>query len=328
MIRRTLTAFLAVLILFALSTTLFHLTTPASAQQELPTLPPAAAPPTFTPAIATLPPPPDATPMGGTGVDPMALPILVAARSDLETLATDRTSSPDRPQGWHGTTDTTVPQFAIFLRLDLESLADVLLGTGIRPDNWFGMINSVPFAVARDIRHDLELLADAAIGASTLRPGGWIGDDPVYRCGKSDQSLLAVIERVYNYQLNIDYAQPNYCDQLENAVNGYVEFVLIQPPVPVDTTNTPEPYTVSSDFVILFADINARQRLGILPNGEGFHTVGRSDSDFSHMMLVSGEGFQGYTDYSYTPITGEEFDALPIIDPAANATFCSADWCD
>ncbi|MDX2163757.1 MAG: hypothetical protein SF162_20745 [bacterium] len=304
-----------------------------AAQQPPPTLPPVDAPPTLTPSVllATLPPPVDAPPQTGSGepaLDPVAAPILTAARQDLEILATDRLGSPDRPEAWRGVTDTTQPQYPIFLRLDLELLADTLLGAGERPDEWTGLIQSVPFAIARDIRHDLELLADAAIGASTLRPGGWTGDDPIYRCGRAGQNLLFVLERLYAFSFTVDYSQPNYCDQIENAVNGYVELTLIQPQGGAEAAaNAAQPYQVETSFVIGFADINAAQRYGIIPAGTGFTPVGRSGNEFSNMMLITGTNFQVYTDYTYTPVTTEAFEALTVIDPATAPVNCTADWC-
>lgn len=303
--------------------------------QEAPTLPPAEAPPTFTPDpnIATLPAPPDAVP-GVPGVlgeqTAEALPLLTSARTDLETLATDRLGvDVPRPEGWSGLTDSANPEFAALLRADLERLTDALLGVGVRPVGWFGIVESVPLAVARDIRHDLEFLADATIGASTLRPGGWIGDDPVYRCSRAAQNLLFVLETVYQFQANLDFAQPDYCTQLELQVSRYVESTFIQPSGgAAAAANAQQAFFVESPYVIAFADINARVRLGVIPEGTGFTPVGRSTNDLSNMMLVAGPGFQVYTDFIYTPVTNDIFMALPTLDDATVTLSCSAEWCE
>lgn len=300
------------------------------AQDALPTLPPIDAPPTFTPdpMLATLPPAPDSGGVPGIAPTPVlddrSRAVLEAARSDTEALATDRLGE-GRPEGWHGVVDVTNADYAILLRLDLESLADALLGAGVRPQDWVGVVQSVPLAFSRDIRHDLEILADVVIGASTIRPGGWRGDDPVLRCDRTAINLLFILEREYEFVMNIDWSQPNYCTQFVNAVNGYVEYTLIQPPVPLVEVRD---YLVESPYVIGFADINARGQFGVLPVGTDFTPVGRSSSEFSNMMLIEGSGFVVYVDHTYTPVTAEEFAELPVIDPAVVTTACSAEWCE
>jgi len=195
----------------------------------------------------------------------------------------------------------------------------------VRPQDWVGVVQSVPLAFSRDIRHDLEILADVVIGASTIRPGGWRGDDPVLRCDRTAINLLHILEREYEFAMNIDWSQPNYCTQFVNAVNGYVEYTLIQPPIPIVEMRD---YLVESPYVIAFADINARGQFGVLPVGADFTPVGRSSSEFSNMMLIEGTGFLVYTDHTYTPVTAEEFAELPVIDPATVTAFCSAEWCE
>ncbi len=302
--------------------------------QEAPTLPPVDAPPTFTPDanLATLPPPIDAT------EDPNAvtlsleqseaLPILVAARNDLEVLANDRLGQGTRPGGWTGGANPNDPQLPILIRIDLEILADALLGANTRPDDWAGLVVSVPLAVARDIRHDLELLADAAIGASTLRPGGWQGDDPVYRCNRAAQNLAVVLDRVYGFELTLDFSQPTYCADLERQVNSFVEERIIQPST-ANTAPAPDlsqPYQVESQFVVAFGDVNARTNLGVVPPSTGFTPLARSSSEFSNMMLIAGTDFQVFVDYTYTPVTAETFAALPPVADG-QTVFCDADWC-
>ena len=327
-------AFAVCSVIFVWALFVAPLATPSHAQ-EAPTLPPADAPPTFTPDpnLATLPPAPDAPVASGDVMSQQnadALPILTAARADLEILATDRLGEGvPRPEGWNGTTDTANADFANLLRADLELLTNVLLGADSRPADWIGAVNSVPLAIARDLRHDLEVLADAAIGASTLRPGGWTGGDPIYRCGRSTQNLLFVLERVYQFQLNVDFTQPEYCDQVDLQVSNYVETSLLQPVAgEAAAANAQQPYFVESAYVIAFADINASVRLGVIPAGTGFTPVGRSTNDFSNMMLITGADFQVYTDFIYTPVTNDTFMALPTLDDASVTLSCNAEWCE
>jgi len=334
MTKRFAYAAIALVCAFAFWLLITPLTMPGLAQ-EAPTLPPADAPPTFTPdpGVATLPPPPDgAAPSGDvlSAQNAEALPILIAARTDLETLATDRLGADaPRPEGWSGVTDPAALDFAALLRADIDRLADAILGAGVRPPTYFGVVASVPLAVARDLRHDLEVLADAAIGASTLRPGGWIGDDPLFKCSRAAQNLLFVLERVYQFEANIDYTQTDYCTQLELQVSRYVESSLIQPQGgEAAAVNAQQAYFVESAYVIAFADINARVRLGVLPVGTGFTPVGRSTNDFSNMMLIQGPDFQVYTDFIYTPVTNDIFMALPTLDGTSATLSCAAEWCE
>jgi hypothetical protein len=304
------------------------------AQDPPPTLPPADAPPTFTPdpMLATLPPASDeaAAQESELGIAATeALPILLAARADMDLLARDRLGEGVTPEGWSGSSDTADPTLSVLIRVDLEILADALLGAGVRPDGWVGVVVSVPIAVARDIRHDLEYLADAVIGGPTIRPGGWRGDDPLYKCSRAAQNLLFLLERGYEFELTVDFNQPNYCAEVDAQANGYVESRLLQPETgSVADTDVIQPYVVESAFVVAFGDINARQRLGVVPVGTGFTPVGRSNNQFSNMMLISGTGFQAFVDYTYTPVTQDEFEDLSILAEGSVPTIsCEADWC-
>ncbi len=305
----------------------------AAAQQPPATLPPVL-PSTPVPVIAT------AAPVTTTNVRPEglsveeteALPTLLNARSDLELLAAQVSGTEQRPIGWNGSANVSDPQLPILIRLDLELLASTVMNAQTRPAGWFGVVVSVPMAVARDIRHDLELLADQAIGGSTVRPGGWVGDDPVMRCARTTQALLALLERS-GFALTVDFTQPNYCDQIEQQTTAFVESTIIQPvfsnpdAVGAAAFNALQPYRVETNFVVAFLDRNAQQRAGVLPNGVGFVPVARSGVDFSNMMLVEGSGFRVYVDYSTTPVTRETFLALPPVDSVAATLECIADWC-
>lgn len=261
-----------------------------------------------------------------------ALPILVSARNDLELLADQAVGAGQRPAGWSGSVDVGDPNLPLFVRLDLENLAGTVLGAEVRPDGWFGVVASSPLAIARDIRHDLELLGDIVVGASTLRPGNWVGDDPIMRCNRATQALVPLLERG-GFSLNVDFTQPTYCREIEVQASRWVETQIIQPPIPVSAgaplpnlAGIAQPYLTETPFVVAFHDTNARRRAGVLPVGTGFRTLSRSAVDFSNMMLISGEGFTLFVDYTTTPVSHAEFEALPPVSLGAS-TDCSAAWC-
>lgn len=294
-------------------------------------------------ALATLPAPSDGSQVQATVTatpgttltleQTEALPVLAAARADLDILASDRLGADTRPPGWNGDSDPNNPALNEAIRLDLEALATAILGENIRPDGWIGYIVSVPLLIARDIRHDLELLADTAIGDPLVRPNGWQGDDPIYRCSRSAQNLLEVLERVYQYFPQVDFSRADACEVLEEQVNFYVETRVVQPfanatpIVAFSLPTTDQPFQVDSAFVIAFADLNARRRYGVIPAGTGFSILARSGNQFSNMMLIAGADFQVFTDFIYTPVTEAQYTALPEVGDG-QTVFCNASWCE
>ena len=277
---------------------------------------------------------PTATPIALSLEASEALPIVVRARGDLELLANEVFGRDQRPAGWSGSTDATNPDLPLLTRLDLEVLAGFVLAADERPEGWFGVVVSSPLAVARDLRHDLELIADIVVGASTIRPGLWAGDDPLMRCNRATQALLPLLERS-GFVLNVDFNQRDYCRQIEIQVSSFVETQIIQPvapPVVVESGGATvggvlAPYRVESPFVVAFYDSRARRRAGVLPEGTGFRPVSRSNVQFSNMVLVTGEGFTLFVDYTTTPVTTADFEGLPEVALGVS-TDCSAEWCE
>ncbi len=329
--------------LLALSTSVIH------AQDPIPTLPPPdQLQPVVTPEVlapedagGAEPAPTEAAPpldpSSQLGVEQSeALPIVVAVLNDINLLATAALGGDLRPVGWTGSRDVTNPQLPILLRLDLELLAGAVVGADNRPVGWFGVVASVPVSVARDLRHDLELLADIVIGAQGVRPAGWQGDDPLYRCSRATQALFAVFERD-GLTIQIDFTQPDYCAIAENAATRYVERTIVQPPAAVSLAaaaaaggvdlNARYPSRVEGPFVSAFADRRARRKVGILPIGTGYEAVSRSYVEFSNMMLVRGEGFYVFVDYTTTTLTYEQFLGLPNLGDGEPVTTCTAEWC-
>jgi hypothetical protein len=314
------------------------------ATEEVPAVQPTSAPPAVAPT-QPLPPtqevpqavqPTQALPPTVQPTVPVvndALPILLSARSDLELLANDRGGTA-RPVGWSGSVDVNDPQLVILIRLDLELLTGQLLGPNTRPTGWFGAVPSTPFAIARDIRHDLELLADTTIQPG-VRPPGWTGDDPLMRCSRATQALVNVLERGGVFVLNVDPNLPDFCTQTEIEASRFAEANLLSNPVvPGGASNTsgsvPPPagsVLVNNSFTVAFLDLDARQRIGVIPNGESFTPVARSTSEFSNMMLVRGNGFEVYVDYATTQVTTEQFEALPTVDTIPVTPACTAAWC-
>ncbi|MCK6578304.1 MAG: hypothetical protein L6Q98_09395 [Anaerolineae bacterium] len=281
--------------------------------------------PTATPETA----PPPAEEAGTLGLEQSAaLPILLAARADLEIIATQAIGTAQRPLGWNGDSDPTNPDLPIQIRLDLELLAGTVLGEG-RPEGWFGVVATVPIGIARDIRHDLELVADSVMGVTTIRPAGWQGDSPIYRCGRATQAILIMLEKD-GLTIPVDPTQPDYCQKAEIDAAVWVERNVLQPlrarTLNVDT-NAAYPFLADSAFVVAFLDRDARQKIGVLPQGAGFNPLGRSTVGFSNMTLIEGDGFRVYVDWTTTPLTQGQFEALPDFDTISDPIYCDADWC-
>jgi hypothetical protein len=280
-------------------------------------------------AIATLPPPPDAIPSTLGAEQTAALPILAAARADIELLATQAIGTAQRPVGWSGSSDLNDPDLPIKVRLDLELLA-TLVGGDTRPAGWFGVVGTVPIGIARDIRHDLELLADQVLGTSRIRPAGWQGDNPIYRCGRATQAILILLE-AQNLTIPVDFTQPDYCARAEIDTAVYVERNVLQPLRAGAIQRGGEvnyTYRTVRPFGVVFFDRDARQRAGVLPVDTGFEAIGRSTRGFSNMTLIEGDGFRLYIDYTTTPLTRAQFEALPDFTDLGLEIFCTAAWCD
>ncbi|MBE2183915.1 MAG: hypothetical protein IAE89_10855 [Anaerolineae bacterium] len=267
-----------------------------------------------------------------TGRQIEALPILINARADLELLAdTYFQQSGARPDGWITTLDVNDPQLPVFLRLNLEILAGTIFGADERPEGWFGAIFSTPLAIARDLRHDLELVADRVAGAATIRPAGWQGDDPMMRCNRVTQALVTLLGRT-GFAGEVDFSLEDACAQLAGQAVQYAEEQLIQPDfgseaTPASSTGSGSilPYRVNNPYTVAFLDRRARESVGAIPLNIGFRPIGRSDTAFSNMMLISGEGFQVYVDYTTTDLAFSDFATLPAV--GSDITYCTAAWC-
>jgi phosphate transport system substrate-binding protein len=259
------------------------------------------------------------------------LPILINARTDLEVLATEALGA-GRPVGWSGSLDINDPQLALLLRLDLEIMAGTLLGAENRPEGWFGAVSGSQFALARDIRHDLELLADSVFGSPIARPASWLGGEPLFRCSRSTQTLVSVVQ-AQGYELEADPDSSTYCQDVEIEASQYADSSL--QPASAQTAASAgiaapaaAAVTIDSEFAVGFGNRNASVRFGVVPFGEAVTPVARSYTQFSNMTLVEGNGFRVFVDWRDTTLTEAEFDALPDEASAALQTFCDAAWCE
>lgn len=319
---------------------------PAATPDVIPTVPAATPTPEIAPTIETLPtlPPTTPTPEPPTlGPEQLAaVPILNAARADLELLAFVARGV-DRPAGWTGSFDSNEPQFHIFLRLDLELLAGATLGADLRPEDWFGVVPSNPVPIARDIRHDLELLANVIMESDTVRPTGWLGDDPLMRCSRGVQALVTVVT-LNGYGVDANPLDTNYCRLVEQRASVFIETLNLRPELVEQALTVPgtgdqgggnristftAPFEALGPFVVGFYDRKARRRGGVIPDGTQFNVIGRSYTPFSNMMLIEGENFRLFVDYLYTNVSNDEFFALPEVSTNADFnTTCSVEWCE
>lgn len=258
------------------------------------------------------------------------LPLLIDARTDLEFMATELLGS-QRPPGWSGSLDVNDPQLPILTRLDVELLAAMVFGAEERPNDWFGPVSTSQIAVVRDIRHDVELLADAILGES--RPFNWVGGNPLYRCSRSTQALVQLLENVYEIETN-PYAE-NYCAQLETDIARFTEVNLVGRAtasaaggVEGDGASAPAAAEIQTNFAVGFLTRSGSPRAGVVPLGEPITPVARSYARFSNMMLVEGEGFLVFIEYTNTALTAEEFEMLPDESEMDYEAYCEARWCD
>ena len=272
---------------------------------------------------------PEAAPSLDSPIPSDVLPILINARTDLEILVTSQLGG-ERPVGWSGSLDITDPQLALLIRLDLEVLAARLLGADQRPDGWFGAVSSTPVAIARDIRHDLELLADQVVQPG-VRPPGWAGDSPIMRCDRSTQNLVQLLEQTAQFVVTADPGNLDYCQQVMIQASQFTEARLLNPNAPAIVNGAviapAGSITANGNFTIAFLDRNARRSVGTIPIGESFMPVARSFAQFSNMILVRGENFEVFVDYTTTTLTKAQFEALGDVNSVTASPACNADWC-
>lgn len=147
------------------------------------------------------------------------------ARGDLETLADTIFGVGIRPSGWTGNINVDSTTFVSDLWFDNEVLADAIFGQGIRPETWIGAPVANATSIVRNVRHDLELSADEAFGVGR-RPDQWRGAPALYRCERTLQNTLTMLQTFYRIGLRTPESAINYCravqDELEDELINIV----------------------------------------------------------------------------------------------------------
>lgn len=145
---------------------------------------------------------------------------LADMRSDLELAANEALGEGVRPDSWTFNTDPGTETMLPDLWYDNEQLADRVFGENERPDAWFGATTNNPQLLARNVRHDLELTADEVFGENQ-RPDDWTGAPPIYRCDRTLQNIVRLLETFYEQeQPEVTASTGNYCDTLRFSVEG------------------------------------------------------------------------------------------------------------
>jgi len=282
--------------------------------------------PEFTAEPTALPPTMTPTPV----ISPEAA-ILLEVRADLELLADEQIGLGVRPEGWSGNADATNPQLGLLARLDLELLYGGLVDIATRPAGWFGAVGSTPLAIARDTRHDIELMADLFYGPGA-RPTGWRGADPLFKCNRATQTLIALLGRGGLFTLEVAANDPNFCYNAEVAATRFTETRILASNLETGLFNSSltvlSEYQIDTDIAIGFLDPGAAIKVGIIPRGMPIQVIARSYAQYSNMTLVSGPDFQVYIEYQNTTLTEDQFRSLPNLTGFAPAPTCFAEWCD
>ncbi|MDQ7036041.1 MAG: hypothetical protein Q9P01_14755 [Anaerolineae bacterium] len=294
-----------------------------------------APPPTATEEIAVIDPLPEPTAIAPDSREPVlpfaadVIPLLIATRTDLEVMATEVLGI-QRTPGWSGSLDINDPQLALLVRLDLELLSAVVYGDS-RPESWFGAVGSTQLAIVRDIRHDLEVIADTVYTGQ--RPTDWVGGDPLYRCNRATQALVAVLQRTGLYSVTANSEASDYCQQVENDVSRYAELNLVGESGLVmgeggEVLDINREAEIVTEYAVAFLTRNAEPSVGIMPVATQLTPIGRSYVTGSNMTLIEGLDYLVFVEYINTDLTGDEWERLPNIDDIeAYETYCQAIWC-
>jgi hypothetical protein len=158
--------------------------------------------------------------------------LITAIRADLDTLADEVLGVGVRPATWSGNGDVSSVSVVADIWYDNEQLADSIFGVGIRPSNWISATTNNAFLVTRNIRHDLELSADQQFGQT--RPQNWVGASPIYRCDRTIQNTLYVLQTVYSVQTTTPTTASNFCATIANELDTQVVIALADQNTTVD----------------------------------------------------------------------------------------------
>jgi hypothetical protein len=143
---------------------------------------------------------------------------LLNNQADVELLADEVFGEGVRPENWTANQDVESPLFVVDLWLNNELLADAVFDSEIRPEEWFGATSSQPEILGRNIRHDLEILADDVYGSAQERPEAWAGAGSIYRCSRTIQNLVRILDASYNLRPSTPESVIDYCGTVSNEL--------------------------------------------------------------------------------------------------------------
>lgn len=147
--------------------------------------------------------------------------------------------------------------------------------------------------------------------------------DPNAACGRTLANFVRLLVVSHKFQPQANPAAPDYCANLEKEANTFTEATLL------GKLSTLAEVGGESRDAFAFMDFAARKFVGVMPKGTPFTAVARNALPGSKMMLVKGEGFTVYVDYTFTDITEDSFSTLPDYRDYDKpfAPFCKLDWC-
>ncbi|MBC8170332.1 MAG: hypothetical protein H7X77_01615 [Anaerolineae bacterium] len=142
---------------------------------------------------------------------------LANTQADLNLLA-DLVFGEALPPEWTQNEDLASPTFPVDLWVNNELIANAVFEGSTRPDDWFGATSANPGILGRNVRHDLEIIADRYFGDARTRPEGWTGDRPVYRCSRSLQNVLRILDTVYNVRATTPDSVVDFCGSATDEI--------------------------------------------------------------------------------------------------------------
>ncbi|HEX2620048.1 MAG TPA: hypothetical protein VHL11_07870, partial [Phototrophicaceae bacterium] len=154
---------------------------------------------------------------------------LANTQADLNLLG-DQVFGQELPPEWTHNEDLASPTFPVDLWVNNELVANEVFGLGSRPEGWIGASSANPGILGRNVRHDLELTADQFFGDARTRPDGWTGDRPVYRCTRTLQNTLRILDVSFNSRPISPDSVLDYCAAVTDEIRD-----TLFPPVAQNT---------------------------------------------------------------------------------------------
>lgn len=152
--------------------------------------------------------------------------------------------------------------------------------------------------------------------------GGTPTPEPFDTCGRTIANVVRLLIRDYEFKPVAASGSSNYCTALETEANVFMEQAIFEPRV-VDGV------AGESLDAFAFVDYAAQQFVGVMPSGTKFTAVARNGLPGSQMMLIKGEEFSVFVDYTFTTLKEFDFGSLPDYRDYDGSleTFCRAQWC-